>query len=156
MAKKMGVDLASAPQEDLNRVYTSAIAGREIKKDEKGYLGGEVTDKVNVYAQQFGGKPVPATATPATATPATPATATPVPAASTPATPPSGTVPAAVKPAPPATAPATAPAPAPAATAQTTTPAATSGDSGILSSLRELVELQSKSNRLLNTIAANV
>ena len=149
MAKKMGVDLASASQEDLNRVYTSAIAGREIKKGEGGYLGGEVMGKVNAYAQQFGGTAAPATATPATATP--------VPAASTPATPPSGTVAAAVTSVPPATtAPAPAPAPAPAVTAQTRTPAATSGDSGILSSLRELVELQSKSNRLLNTIAANV
>ena len=144
MAKKMGVDLASASQEDLNRVYTSAIAGREIKKGEGGYLGGEVMGKVNAYAQQFGGT-------------AAPATATPVPAASTPATPPSGTVAAAVTSVPPATtAPAPAPAPAPAVTAQTRTPAATSSDSGILSSLRELVELQSKSNRLLNTIAANV
>jgi predicted chitinase len=54
MAKKMGVDLASASQEDLNRVYTSAIAGREIKKGEGGYLGGEVMAKVSAYSEQFG------------------------------------------------------------------------------------------------------
>ena len=56
MAKKMGIDLSSASQEDLNRVYTSAIAGREIKKGEEGYLGGEVMAKVSAYSKQFGGK----------------------------------------------------------------------------------------------------
>lgn len=134
MAKKMGVDLASASQEDLNRVYTSAIAGREIKKGETGYLGGEVMSKVSAYAQQFGGVPTAPS--------------------STPTAPSGGTVVASVTPTPAAMAPS--PTPVTAESAQTRTPAAASGDSGILSTLRELVDLQYKANRMLSTISANV
>lgn len=134
MAKKMGVDLATASQEDLNRVYTSAIAGREIKKDESGYLSGEIMSKVNAYSQQFGG---------------TPSAQRPSPMA-----PAGGTVPASVTPTP--TTPATKPTATTAESAQTRTPAAASGDSGILSTLRELVDLQYKANRMLSTISANV
>ncbi len=134
MAKKMGVDLATASQEDLNRVYTSAIAGREIKKGETGYLGGEVMSKVSAYAQQFGGVPT------------TPS--------STPTAPSGGTVVASVTPTPASVAPPPTPVTAETAQTRTTTPA--SGDSGILSTLRELVELQYKANRMLSTISANV
>lgn len=134
MAKKMGVDLATASQEDLNRVYTSAIAGREIKKGETGYLGGEVMSKVSAYAQQFGGVPTAPS--------------------STPTAPSGGTVVASVTPTP--TAPATTPTATTAESAQTRTPATASGDSGILSTLRELVDLQYKANRMLSTISANV
>jgi predicted chitinase len=134
MAKKMGVDLASASQEDLNRVYTSAIAGREIKKGETGYLGGEVMSKVSAYAQQFGGIPTAPS--------------------STPSAPSGGTVVASVTPTPAAVSPL--PTPVTAESAQTRTPAKASGDSGILSTLRELVDLQYKANRMLSTISANV
>ena len=53
MAKTMGVDLLNSSQEDLNRVYTSAIAGRPINADDPGYLNGEVMRKVREGAAQF-------------------------------------------------------------------------------------------------------
>jgi len=62
MAKQMKVDLTSGSQEDINRVYTSAVAGREIKKGEGGFLGGEALGKVNSYASQFTGTQVAAPA----------------------------------------------------------------------------------------------
>jgi len=64
MAKKMGVDLSLGSQEDINRVYTSAIAGREIKKGEGGYLGGEVMSKVSTYTKQFSKPNISVTPTP--------------------------------------------------------------------------------------------
>lgn len=135
MAKKMGVDLASASQEDLNRVYTSAIAGREIKKSESGYLGGEVMAKVSAYAQQFGG----------TSVASSPPVTTVAPSAQTLVSPPQTEQPSA----------------SPVVTqtqVASTKPSSTTGgnDVGILSALRELIELQNRSNKLLNTIAQNV
>lgn len=62
MAKQMKVDLTSGSQEDINRVYTSAVAGREIKKGEGGFQGGEALSKVNSYASQFTGTQVAAPA----------------------------------------------------------------------------------------------
>ena len=58
MAARAHVDLASASQKDMNHIYTSAIAGHLIDKNKKGdaYLAGEVSEKVDTYADQFGGK----------------------------------------------------------------------------------------------------
>ena len=52
-AKKMGIDITTAGQETLNRLYTSAIAGRIIKPGETGYIGGELLSKVTAIASQF-------------------------------------------------------------------------------------------------------
>jgi len=53
MAKKMGVDLLNSSQDTLNRVYTSAIAGRAIKADDPGYLAGEIMSKVTAATSEF-------------------------------------------------------------------------------------------------------
>ena len=59
MAKQMGVDLKNGSQEDINLAYTSAIAGRKIKRGE-GFLGNEVINKVDMFAQAGGpGTPSP-------------------------------------------------------------------------------------------------
>jgi predicted chitinase len=49
MAKSMGIDLQNGSQEDINLAYTSAIAGRKIRRGD-GYLGNEVMSKVDNYA----------------------------------------------------------------------------------------------------------
>ena len=58
MAKRMGIDLANGSQEDINLAYTSAIAGRKIKRGE-GFLGNEVINKVDMYAQAGAGGTTP-------------------------------------------------------------------------------------------------
>jgi hypothetical protein len=50
----MGVDLATASQEDINRVMVSAVAGSVVKVG-KGITGEEGLTKTNAYAKQFGG-----------------------------------------------------------------------------------------------------
>lgn len=54
MAGKMGVDLTTASQEDINRVMVSAVAGSVVKVG-KGVTGKEGLTKTNAYAKQFGG-----------------------------------------------------------------------------------------------------
>ena len=57
MAGKMGVDLAAASQEDVNRVMVSAVAGSEVKAGQ-GITGTEGLAKTDAYAKQFGGDTV--------------------------------------------------------------------------------------------------
>jgi predicted chitinase len=54
MAKKMGMADGPKTQEDANKLATSVIAGTDVTKA-KGYLGGEVLNKVNSYAGQMAG-----------------------------------------------------------------------------------------------------
>lgn len=71
MAQKMGVDLQSGSQSDINLAYTSAIAGRKITRGQ-GYLGGkDIIGKVDRYAAMMnrpqptgGSQPVMASAQP--------------------------------------------------------------------------------------------
>jgi len=51
MAKRMGTDVATCSQEDMNLLYTAAIAGQPIKRG-VGYLGTEVITKVDSWAEK--------------------------------------------------------------------------------------------------------
>ena len=70
MAGKMGVDLAAASQEDINRVMVSAVAGSEVKAGQ-GFTGTEGLDKTDAYAKQFGGDAVNRSGTARGANPST-------------------------------------------------------------------------------------
>jgi hypothetical protein len=48
MAQKMGVDLQSGSQKDIDAVMTSVVAGRPIKPGDEGYLG-KLLNQVNQY-----------------------------------------------------------------------------------------------------------
>jgi predicted chitinase len=53
IAKQMGIDVETSSQEEINRLYTSAIAGRIIKRDPKSYLGGEILSKVDIASKKL-------------------------------------------------------------------------------------------------------
>jgi len=78
MAKNMGIDTGNMTQQQANALATSQIAGRDVTKA-GGYLGGEVMNKVNAYAQQFTGGTganMVASTKPGTGVPTTPASST--------------------------------------------------------------------------------
>ncbi len=54
MAKKMGIDTATMTQDQANLLATSQVAGTAITRG-KGFLGGEIMNKVDAYAAQFAG-----------------------------------------------------------------------------------------------------
>jgi hypothetical protein len=51
MAKSLGINTKNMSQDEANQLATSQIAGRAIKRGEKGYLGGEVLDKVDKFSK---------------------------------------------------------------------------------------------------------
>ncbi len=51
MAKTLGINTKDMSQDQANQLATSQIAGRAIKRGEKGYLGGEVLDKVDKFSK---------------------------------------------------------------------------------------------------------
>lgn len=92
MAKKMGIDTANMTQDQANLLATSQVAGTAITRG-KGYLGGEIMNKVDAYSAQFAGMAgAPSTPSSAAATaavtnkPATTQTATTQTPATQPAT----------------------------------------------------------------------
>lgn len=67
-ASRMGINLKTGSQSDINLAYTSAIAGKPITKGQ-GYLGTEVLAKVNTYSSRFGNNPQPVGQPPAAVPP---------------------------------------------------------------------------------------
>jgi predicted chitinase len=51
MAKSLGINTKNMSQDEANQLATSQIAGRAIKRGEKGYLGEEVLGKVDKFSK---------------------------------------------------------------------------------------------------------